>query len=468
MNVLLINPRDLNVAEVRQKCYPPLNLMYLASALLAAGREVRILDANAFLLWDEQIAAEARRFEADLVGLPLLSETAPQVFSIAQAVRAVRPEAKIVLGGPTATAWPDRVMGEFPMADFVISGEGERSIVQLCHALEKGGGLESVAGLSFRREGGVVHVPPTRPEKDADKFLPPARHLLADAYEQKKYYTLLVRERPTETLTTTRGCPFQCAFCYNTVRHYRKRSLENVMDELCGIHQRGIRHVEFVDDNFTLDRKHAMAVFAAILKEKMRLRLVIKSRVNVVDEELLKVAADAGVYQISYGMESGVQHMLDRMRKGTTVAQNERANRLTKQAGINSHTSWFFGFPGETPESIEQTIDFIVRIKPTTANFGVFRPYPKTEAYDEARASGTLVGDWTPQSDYIPWVKLPWTNSRDDLVRYVWLAQRRTYFRPHYVLDFSREILRNVNVTLARYAWQEAWKVVRAAWLRRS
>ena len=460
MRVLLVNPRDLHVHEVRQKCYPPLNLLYLAAALQDAGVDVQLVDANAFQLPDAAIADLAAAFGPDLVGLPLLAETAPQVHLITQTLRQILPQARVVLGGPTASAWPGWTLDNFECADYVISGEGERPLVHLCEVLAGRAEPEHVPGLSWREPGAARHNPVAPYERDADVFPFPARGLVADAYDQRKYYTLLVRERPTDTIITTRGCPFRCAFCYNTSTAYRKRSLENVMEELTGIYERGIRHVEFVDDNFTLDRKHATAVLRAIIEEGMKIRIVIKSRVNAVDLELLRLARQAGVYQVSYGMESGVQDMLDRMRKGTTVAQNAEANEITKAAGINSHTSWFFGYPGETPETIQQTIDFIVAIRPTTANFGVFRPYPATEAYEQAEAEGTLMGNWSATTGEVPWVKLPWTESRAGLERWVRVAQRRLYFRPYYVCQFTKQIVANANVTMARYAWQEAKKAL--------
>ncbi len=459
MKVLLINPRDLRMHEVRQKCYPPLNLLYLAAALLNDGVDAEVLDANAFGLTDDEIVRRARAAAPDLIGMPLLVETAPQVHAVARRVSEALPDAAFVLGGPTATAWPEWALEGFPGADYVIRGEGERPLAQLCRALDGRLPLEQVPSLSWRDAAGRLRHNDMAPyERRADAFPFPARRLVADAYASKRYYTLLIRERPVDTITTTRGCPFGCKFCYNTARVYRKRSLENVMEELTDIYARDIRHVEFVDDNFTLDRDHAVGVLNAILREKMKLRIVIKSRVNAVDAELLALARRAGVYQVSYGMESGDQGMLDRMNKGVKVEDNERANRLTKEAGVNSHTSWFFGYPGETPETIQKTIDFICRIKPTTANFGVFRPYPATPAYEEAKAEGTLVGDWRPDSDEVPWVRLPWTRSRADLEHWVRVAQRRLYFRPYYAFRFGLHILKQANWTMARYAWQEAKK----------
>ncbi len=458
MKVLLINPRDLHMHEVRQKCYPPLNLLYLAAALREARVDVQVMDANAFGLSDADILARTCDAAPDLVGMPLLAETAPQVHAITAAIHEARPHTAVVLGGPTASAWPEWALEGFPGVDYVIRGEGEDALVSLCQVLAGRMSPPDVPGLSWREGGELKHNDTAPPKRDADAFPFPARDLIADAYDTKRYYTLLVRERPTDTITTTRGCPFGCKFCYNTSRSYRKRSRENVMEELAAIYARGIRHVEFVDDNFTLDRKHAAAILEAIIQEGMKLQIVIKSRVNAVDPELLALMKGAGVYQISYGTESGSQRMLDLMGKGTTVEDNERANRITKEAGINSHTSWFFGYPGETPETIQETIDFICRIRPTTANFGVFRPYPATPVYDEVKEAGTMIGDWRPDTGEVPWVKLPWTESRADLERWVRVAQRRLYFRPYYAYHFTKHILKNANWTMALYAWQEAKK----------
>ena len=461
MKLLLINPCDLHLDEVRQKCYPPLNLMYLAAALREAGHPPALIDANAHGLQPDAVASRAASLGAGLIGIPLLSETACQVNRIATAVRARLPDAHIVLGGPTATAAPTWSLEQIAAADFLIAGEGERPLVQLCDALQCGRDVSHIPGLAWRRNGEVLLREPAPPEKDPDRFPLPARDLLAEEYAAGRYYTLLVRERPTETLTTTRGCPCSCAFCYNTSRRYRRRSVDSVLHEIASIRDRGIRHIELVDDSFTLDRDHAMAMLEAIIGQRLGLRLVIKSRTDSVDAALLARAREAGVYQVSYGMESGAPELLERMCKGISVEDCERANRLTLQAGLRSHTSWIFGFPGETPQTIERTIDFILRLRPSTANFNVLRPYPGTAVYEEARAAGTLQGDWSAEHGRFPWVRLPWTRSRADLEREVRRAQRRLYLRPHYALQFTADILREANLTMARYAVQEALKLMR-------
>jgi len=235
-----------------------------------------------------------------------------------------------------------------------------------------------------------------------------------------------------------------------------------VLDELVRIRDRGIRNVEIVDDHFTADRRRAMRIFDLIIRERLGVSFRIKSRVNVVDEELLAKARQAGAYQVSYGAESGVQRILDAMNKRIKVEDIAEACAMTKRAGLAAHTSWVLGYPGETPETIARTVDLIIRIRPTTANVALLRPYPETGAYLEAKQAGMLVGEWHPDAGGYPWVRLPWVKTRADLDAVVKKAVRRIYYRPHYVRAFGGEILRNANWMLAKYALQEMRKTLLA------
>lgn len=458
---LFINPRATYVGEIAQKCYPPLNLLYLAAALRRDGIGAAVIDANALRLKDAEIESRVREHTAILVGIPLFSETMKEAATLAGIARAALPRAKIVFGGPHASALPERTLREYPEADYVLTGECEESISPLVRAARGEGEAGEVPGL-FYREGESVRRS-RRGEKPPDiAALPrPARDLMAPVYSAGKYYTILVRERPVDTLITSRGCPHECAFCYNTGRHYRFREAEDVLDEIVSIRERGIRTVEIVEDSFTVNRARALRLFDLLKREKLNMRFRIKSRVDAVDEELLRRAREAGVYQISYGMESGAQELLDAMGKGTTVEQNARACALTMAAGIACHTSWLIGYPGDTPELISQTARFIRAIRPTTVNIDALIPYPQTRVYAETKDNGTLVGDWTPQTRETPWVRLPWMRERADLDCELRRRLRGIYLRPYYFMQFGKMLLGDGNVMLARYAAQELRKVVR-------
>jgi anaerobic magnesium-protoporphyrin IX monomethyl ester cyclase len=456
--VLLINPRATYAHEIAQKCYPPLNLLYLATHLLRKGYPVRVLDANALRLSDEEIAEEASTYGPSLVGLPLYTEIMASVHRLVTRLGELMPAVHFVLGGPHASALPGEVFADFEPVEFILRGEAEFSLVELCDALSGYKDFTSIKGLSYRSEAGTVNNPPADPTGDLDGLGFPARDLVGDIYGLKRYYTLLVRARPVDTLITSRGCPFSCNFCYNLNHRYRWRSTSHVMEEILAIHKRGIRDIEICDDTFTCRRERAMEVFDELTREKIPVSFRIKSRVDIVNAEFVEKARRAGVYMISYGMESGDDEMLRRMNKRTTAADNERACRLTKESGIACHTGWIFGYPGETPESVERTINFIRSIKPTTAQIALLRPYPHTQAYHEAKESNTLQGDWSVWSDEYPWVKLPWTQTREDLQACVDRAVRRVYYRPYYVWQFGKMMLTGANVTLARYALQETRK----------
>ena len=437
--------------------------MYLAASLLQHGFQAEIIDANASGLSDEEIGNKIKILHPDLIGIALLSEIFYPVYWLTRYIKDTYPQAKIVLGGPHVNALPERVMDEFKEADYALVGESEESIVCLCQGLEKKEDFSQVNGLYYRTNGKVVCHKPARPIEGLDSLQYPARNLLAELYKSNKYYMILVKERPVETILTSRGCPFHCRFCSNTSRQYRARSAGNVLEEIIALYSQDIRNIDIADANFTFDRDRAIRIFQLIQKEKLRIGMRIKSRTDSIDAELVEEAKKAGVYLISLGMESGSQEILDRMAKGTKIEKNILACETVMRQGLKLNTGWIVGFPGETPQTIEQTTRLITKIKPTTANINLLVPYPGTEVYLEAESEGTLVGSWSIKNNFIPWVKLPWAESYTDLERIAQKVKNKVYYRPYYLFNFAGEIVRNANFTLARYAFQEAAKSLKSS-----
>ncbi len=459
--VVLVNPRATYVDEIAQKCYPPMHLLYLAAALEAGGFEPVVLDANAFGMTDDEIAAAIRDALPLAVGFSLYSDILRQVRDMTRMARAAAPEAAIVLGGPHVNAVPTETLEQFPEADYVLCGEAETALVALCRALEEGGrGVETVPGLLRRGPEGQILEGPCADFPDLEHVPRPARKLVKRAYDEGRYYSIMVRARPVDTLFTSRGCPFRCGFCYNFRQKYRWRTPEDVLDELVRIRERGIRDVEICDDTFTGHVPRALKIFDLILDEKLDISFRIKSRVDVFTEQLAAKARQAGVYLVAFGMESGSQRMLDAMNKQTTVEQNARALDLCRRYRMLSHSSWIVGYPGETPETVAETLDFIRTVKPSTVNLAVLRPYPETAAFRTAADEGMLVGDWHPDANAMPWVRLPWAPRREVFEDVVQQMKRKIYFTPHYAAAFAGQILRGANWKLAAYAWQEFLKTV--------
>ncbi len=465
--VVLINPRATYYNEVAQKCFPPMQLLYLAAALRDAGFEPVVLDANAFRLTDDQIAKEIRDSRPLLVGLSVYSDILRQVRDMTRLVREASPESRIVLGGPHVWAVPTRTLDQFAEADYALIGEAEQTLVMLCEKILGEDSVDQIPGIVHRVNGDVMVGPePIFPEvADVPR---PARDLVAKAYDEKRYYSIMVRKKPIDTLFSSRGCPFHCGFCYNFRQKYRFRTPDDVIDELSCIRERGIRDVEIADDTFTGRRGRALEIFERIIAEKLDISFRIKSRVDVFTEELAKKARQAGVYLVAFGMESGSQQMLDAMNKKTTVEMNARACALTRKYKILSHSSWIIGYPGETHDTVAETLDFIRKNHPSTVNLAVLRPYPNTDAYEIAESSGDLVGDWDPDSEQMPWVRLPWAPERkilDDLCQQL---KRKVYFTPYYTAAFGSQILRQANWKLAQYAFQEFRRTLRPSKSRKS
>ena len=361
---------------------------------------------------------------------------------------------------------PEKVLRENESIDMVLTGECEDSLVMLCRAIAGKAEIEDVPGLYFRGKDGVVE----KSDQDGSRLKtfngvrPRARQLLAREYESRKYYMVLVKQRPVETLLTSRGCPFQCRFCSNIPGRFRPRSPDSVMNEIVLRYDAGIRNFDIADANFTFDAGRALDIFDLIIKEKIKISFRFKSRTDGISREIVDKSRQAGAYLISLGMESGSQVMLDRMHKKTKLATNIQACEAVRKAGLKLNTGWIVGFPGETEETIEETTRLIVKLKPTTANVGRLVPYPGTLVYEQSKANKTLVGDWTVAGDAgpaVPWVRLPWIDSLGTLEAVTQSVINKVYYRPHYMLSFGKAILVNFNLTLAKYAAQEARKSIK-------
>lgn len=457
LSVMLLNPRATDYPKIQQKSYAPLNLLYIASCLELDGHRVEILDMNATLLDDAAVTAAVDGARADIYAFPYFSEIAKQNLWLSELCRAANPAATIVMGGPGASPIPIQCLRQFPEVDVIVRGEGEWTMRELAARVEQAEPLRGCLGLTYRAQDGSIHSNEHRPvETDLDQLPPPARHLVGDVYAKGQYYALLEAERPVGGIVTSRGCPFSCGFCYNTVKRYRMRSPENILEELTYLREKlGVRFVEFNDILFTANRRRAERVFELLIAERLDIRFAFKARAPELSDGFVGLAKRAGAVQIGFGVESGVQEILDRMHKKTTVEQCARGIDIVRRAGLRCHTGYVLGYPGETPDTIRQTVDFITRTKPTTLTIDVLLPYPDTPVYHEAKAAGTLVGDWAPDMPEYPWVRLPWARCREDLEKARSWAMNRVFFRPFYAGQFVSMIVRARNRTLAKYMAQE-------------
>ena len=461
LKVILINPPADAWWEIPQRCWPPVNLLLIGEPLLRAGLDVRILDANALRMGPAAVAERIGREKPRLVGLPLYSEQLRSIDALCTAIKERSPGTRIVVGGSHPTVQPGETLGELAAVDFVLRGDAEQSLLDLCVALGEGSSQDRVAGLSFRDDKGVVtHNPPAKPIARLDDLPHLDRGPLAGYYEQGLYNTVLLAHRRLDALITSRGCPHQCAFCHNISPTYRAHSVEYLLEELSSMVGRGVDLVEIVDDNFTVDRDRALRFLREVAREFPGLRFRMKSRVDAVDRELLRAAKAAGVYLVAFGAESGSPAVLERMGKGIEPGQIERACRMTREEGIYCHTSWVLGFPGETRETVRETVCLIRAAKPTTAQIVILRPFPGTRVYDEGAASGDLVGRWSPTETALPWIRLPWAQDYGRLIETRKRMLKEIYLTPRQIARFLGMTITTMNTRLLRFMVQELGKLL--------
>lgn len=361
--------------------YPPLGLCYLASSLRAAGHEVRVVDAEAEGLDLHGVLARLDGFDADLLGIQVVSPLWDIVHEVCKAVKA-RGDLPIVLGGPHITITRAEAFAQNPHFDYAVIGEGEETLTELADALQSGADPSPVAGLAFRR-GSDVHVTPARKsDRDLDEIPPPDRSDLT-----LSSYRFSVPGRglqPFTTLTSTRGCPFECTFCTEPMmfgRRTRFRTPGQVVDEIEETARRwGTTHFIFVDDTLTVEKKRMREICRQILARGLEVTMEGWTHANTVDADLLATMHAAGFVRLSFGVESGDPQILKSLKKGTDHERLRAAYRAAKGAGIETRGSVILGLPGDTRETVERTIRFVCELDDLDhCYFNLAMPYPGTE-----------------------------------------------------------------------------------------
>ncbi len=444
-SVLLINP-PLSKAElyrrgaaVAQSKVEPLGLAYIAAALEQAGHNVRIIDGIAEETSIERISAGAQHF--DFVGVSAYTSFVKRAFEAVDAIKAAS-GATIIFGGPHATAIPLEVIGQGSV-DFVVCGEGERTITELVGAAEKGKSIAKVKGVYFKKNKKPVFTGERPFIKNIDELPLPARHLLP-----MHLYTgsgARSKRMPSHCLITSRGCPFNCTFCDKNIfgRSFRAHSPERVIGEIqLLVEKYKARDIGIWDDNFTVDKKRVIKICELIKEQHWDLTFSCEARVDCVDRPMLQSLKEAGCQYIAYGVESGSQPVLDSIRKGFSKEKVLETFALTKKVGIGIRGYFIVGLPGETRQDILQTISFAKQLNPTIATFTFFMPWPGTDAYSRIVKNGELsrpsywLDEIVPDFNFLEKpLYVPKGLSGPELIELHKKAYGEFYLRPSYLLQ---------------------------------
>jgi len=369
----------------------PLGIMYIASSLLAAGHEARILDMKVEGLTVDDAVREVARVRPDVLGITAMTYESVCMNDLARRVRAEMPEVRIVVGGAHPANEPEETLTGNPAIDCVCIGEGEITLPDLLDAWREGRALTDVPGLAFRENGAVVRSPARPYIQDLDSMPPPAWDLVP----VKKYFTMerggiIFHHREFMTVMTSRGCPYRCAYCHrNLGKTWRPRRPEKVVEEMeTLVRQYGIREIEIMDDMFNLDRKRVQEICRLIREKKLDISMTFPNglRADLMDEETLTALKDAGMYRTMFAIETASPRIQKLIKKHVKLDKARRIVETAANMGIMTHGAFMLGFPTETEEEMRMTIDFALTSKFHTAAFYRVLPFRGSALYDMVRA----------------------------------------------------------------------------------
>ncbi len=445
MKILLINPPAENtlkgnnpsIIDEERGYNPPLGLLYLAGYLEKhTSHQVEVIDTQVEEIGYEGLAAKIRQIKPDVVGITAMTFTLLDVLKIANLAKDISSEIKVVLGGPHVYIYPSETIS-LPQVDFLVLGEGEVTFVELVdniHLVEK---LKEIPGLVFKSDGQIINTGLRNFISNLDELPFPARHLVP----YTKYSSLIAKRKPITTMITSRGCPYKCTFCSrpHLGKRFRAHSAKYVVGEMEECTKLGINEFLVYDDTFSVDRQRVLDICHEILAKKLDIGWDIRTRVDTIDEEMLKRLKQAHCERIHYGVEAGTEKILKVLSKGITLDQVKAAFQMTKKAGISTLAYFMIGSPTETKEDILQTIKFAKELNPDFVHITITTPFPATAIYKRGLEQGIIKNDYwqqfaqNPTPDFQPhyWQE---NLTQTELLELIDYTYKGFYTRPTYII----------------------------------
>jgi len=413
----------------------PIYLAYLVAVLEKAGFEVEFLDAVLEELSINDFAEEVKEIDPEMVILECSTPSIEYDLSSAKAIKKILKKAFVVLVGSHPTFFHEKIISENEAIDVICRGEFDFTVRDVALILSQQGDLRGVKGITYR-DGGSIHVNEDRPLiQNLDELPFPARHIV----KSKHYRQGTFAGKHCTTMVSSRGCPYHCTYCLwpGTLygHHFRARSPLNVVEEIKEVvRDYYIDEIYFDDDSLALDRKRILEICRLIRERHLKVEWISQCRADSMDEEVVESMKQAGCRYIRFGVESGSQRILQAMKKGVTLDKIKRAFDLCRRMGIKTQAFFLFGIPGETQETIRETIEFAKELRPDSAQFAVVIPHPGTELYRICQDNGWL--KYNSWEDFSAGNCLIETEllSRREIERARIQAYKEFYFRPSYIL----------------------------------
>ncbi|NOZ49213.1 MAG: radical SAM protein [Chloroflexi bacterium] len=481
MRVVLINPRFRLPIDTRTT--PHLGLAYLAAMSEQRGDEVRIYDAD---VEDQPLDEFMREFKPHVVGITANTPQVKQAWRHAEKIKAAW-DVPIVLGGPHPSVESEELDFESarqPAVDLVVRGEGEETWMEICNRIEdfmrdqedtstaalmgaNRGIWDNVLGISYKTADGALHRNLGRAAVDDLDSLPwPAYHLFRmDKYTNLQPATDNVDGSKSFSILTSRGCPYRCIFCSQSIMpiKWRSRTPENVLAEWKHlVEDLDAQEIGVLDDSANIRKKRLHTLADMLIENNLNhvpWIFVNGIRANLADYELMKKLKQAGLRRTAFGVETGNSQILRDIDKNIDLDTIRNAFKACKEVGLETIAFMIIGLPGETRETMQDTIDFAIELDPLIANFSMMTPYPGTKVWAQVKRQGRmLIHDWEDYVFFEQKARYEMGEMTAELVEEMYRkAYRQFYLRPGPIWrrvksgDFWMNLPRNIRIAMRTF-----------------
>jgi anaerobic magnesium-protoporphyrin IX monomethyl ester cyclase len=342
------------------------------------------------VIWNE-VKSTISEYKPTVIGISAKSQNLTAACIVARLAKEVDGKIIVIVGGPHPTMVGSEVLNS-PYIDIAVKGEGEETIVEILDSIEGGRDFNTIKGIVYRKDGLIFENAPREFIEDLDSVCFPYEYAPEVLKDYHKYPVTAFKN-----IFAIRGCPYSCLFCGSHKiwsRKVRFRSPDNVIREIKGLQDIGLKSVHFADDTFGVNKKYINDLCNALIRDCPKVKWSCELHVKLVDEQTISLMKQAGCYSISIGIESGNNEILKQMRKNITIEQALFACKIIKKHGIELHAFFMVGFPQETEASLNATVVAMGKIKPDELIYSIFTPYPGTEGFEACKERGLISKDY--------------------------------------------------------------------------
>lgn len=414
---------------------PPMDLAYMAAMIEKAGKKAIIKDYPAERKGIGDFKNDLRKIKPDILVLSVTTPTLDSDIRCCTLAKKINLEIITIAKGAHFYEFDKEILASFGDLDVVIRGETEFAIYEIV----KGERFKDIQGISYRRGKRIIRNKERPFLEDLDSLPLPARHLL-----NNELYRFPDTGLPYALILSGRGCPGGCIFCLVgkvSGKKLRVRSVKSIIEEIetC-LKDFNIRTFFFRADTFTWNKDWVIEFCEALVKKNLKIRWGTNSRVDTIDREMIIMMKKAGCDVIGFGIESGNQEILDKMRKNITLEDSRKAVELCNKYGIKTLLFFIIGLPWEDKNTIDETINFAKELPGTFYNFSIAYPFPGTEYAKITKENSLLAKHSLYGFDYANPAVKTFFLSNEDLIFYRKEALKQIYCRPIYVWRVLRQI----------------------------